>query len=174
MDTKREYVSCSCTVCKNACRTRPGWFIPEQLAEIEKFFGKSIHAMLGRELAIDWGCDRDMTGSILILAPNIKNNRSIQYPAIPRGECVFVGEKGCIIYPIRPYECGVSVHSDDEEKDLMRHVEIAAKWKICDILKDYRDKVTCYEPSFFDLYGIEAKNIENKHMNFLEKIRKQQ
>jgi Fe-S-cluster containining protein len=98
---------------------------------------------------------------------------SIQYPAIPRGACVFLEERGCIIYPVRPYECGVSVHTDDEEKDFLRHLKIAVRWKNCDLLNDYREKVICYEPSFSALYGMEAKHIENKHVTIIEKIRKQ-
>ena len=97
----------------------PGWFIPEQITEVIRYFGKELSELLGRELAIDWGTDMGMKDNILLLAPNIEDNHSIQYPADPRGRCVFLKEGRCSIYSIRPYECGVMSHSDGEEKDFL-------------------------------------------------------
>jgi Fe-S-cluster containining protein len=165
----KEYVSCSCEICKNACTQRPGWFIPEQVPAIEIYFGKKISELLGKELAIDWGTDMEMKENILLLAPNIENNQSIQYPANPRGKCVFLVEGKCSIYAVRPYECGVASHSDTEEKDILRHIEIAAKWKNCKILEDYKAKIICYQPTFNDLYGATAITLQDKYLNLLKK-----
>ena len=86
---KEQFSSCTCEICRNACKGRPGWFVPEQVPEIEDFFGKKINELLGKELAIDWGTDIEMKENILLLAPNIVGNESIQYPPVPEGKCVF-------------------------------------------------------------------------------------
>lgn len=170
---RKEYSSCSCEICKNECKNRPGWFIPEQVPEIETYFGRKIAELLGKELAIDWGTDIEMKDNILLLAPNIKDNQSIQYPANPRGECIFLKEGKCSIYSIRPYECGVASHSDEAEKDILRHIEIATKWKNTKILEDYKEKIICYHPTFNDLHGTNAVPLENKYLNILKKYQNQ-
>lgn len=169
----KEYSSCSCEICKNACKNRPGWFIPEQVPEIETYFGRNIFDLLGKELAIDWGTDMEMKENILLLAPNIKGNQSIQYPANPRGECIFLKEGKCTIYSVRPYECGVTSHTDKEEKDILRHIEIATKWKNSKILEDYKENIICYQPTFNDLYGTSAEPLQNKCLNLLKKHQNQ-
>ena len=169
-----EYSSCTCEICRNACNNRPGWFVPEQVPEIEAYFAKKLSDFLGKELAIDWGNDMDMRENILLLAPNIEGNQSIQYPANPRGKCVFFKEGRCAIYSIRPYECGVANHMDGEEKDFLRHVAIASQWKHSTLLDDYKAKIVCYQPTFDDLYGTNAAALQNKYLNIFKKHPDQQ
>jgi Fe-S-cluster containining protein len=166
---KDEFSSCTCEICRNACKSRPGWFVPEQIPEIEEFFGKKIPELLGKELAIDWGTEIEMKEHILLLAPNLEKNASIQYPAVPNGTCVFFKEGKCTIYPIRPYECGVAVHTDSTDVDLLRHIEIATRWKHNPTLAGYRETIICHQPSFADLFGKEAGTQQDKYLDILKK-----
>ena len=76
--------SCKCTECKDACSSKPGWFLPDQVeALLDHFDVKHVDDLLGQQLAIDW-----YLPSTLVLSPQVKSNKgSIQFPGNPRGGC---------------------------------------------------------------------------------------
>ena len=53
--------------------------------------------------------------------------------------------------------------------DLLRHIEIATRWKENRILAGYKGKITCYQPTFSDLFGNEAGSQQNKYLDILKK-----
>jgi len=141
--------SCQCKLCRSACESKPGWFKPDQIEAVMKYFKvKTVKDLLGKDkFAIDWWCgDRN----ILILAPNIKGNDCIQYPNDPRGECVFYKNEKCEIYDIRPFECAVHIHSEAEERSEERHNKVSKLWATSDILEAYESKIDCQSFSLFD------------------------
>lgn len=157
-----EFSSCECLTCQGACSEKPGWFVPEQVPLLLKYWMvNDLEELLvdyttnyekANKLAIDWwNADGSM---ILILAPNIKGNYNIQYPADPRGECVFHREDGkCDIYPIRPYECGKYHHNNVQETISKRHFDISRLWAASNILEKFEDRVEQKSFSLIDMIG---------------------
>ncbi len=134
-------IECKCDGCKNACKYRPGWFLPKQVNSLLEYFNvKTIEELLKTgKVAIDWWEGDDP--NILILAPNVINNAEIYYPADPRGCCIFYTDELCDIHKIKPYECSMYSHKDkDKDKDdgEDRHKMIMNKWKAVDILEEFR------------------------------------
>ena len=48
--------SCQCQECQSACKNKPGWFLPNQIEFIKKYFKvNDIKELFGEnKLAIDW------------------------------------------------------------------------------------------------------------------------
>ena len=142
---------CDCEKCQNACKNRPGWFLPEEINSLFAHFkANNISQLLGKDkFAIDWWIDDEE--NILVLAPNIVGNDSIQYPANPRGQCVFFKGGKCNIHEIKPFECSRYIHT---EKDISkRHEEVAKEWRQNNILEAFRDDIEYHSWSIFDEMG---------------------
>lgn len=146
--------NCKCESCQNACRGRPGWFKPEQIKSLLKYFKvKTIKGLLGKnKLAIDWW--NDSPKDVLVLAPNLEENDDIQYPKNPQGECVFFKKGKCSIYKIRPFECREYIHTDKQNKLELRHKAVMKTWKESTLLDKYQDKVCCPDMNIFDPFNI--------------------
>ena len=139
---------CSCNVCKNACNYSPGWFKPEQIPIILKHFKvKTIRDLLGKDrFAINWWVgDHE---NILVLAPNIVGNSDIEYPADPRGPCVFYKDGKCEIYSVRPFECAKYIHSESSKIIRDRHFKISQEWEASNLLDEFEDEIECEEMTF--------------------------
>ena len=136
----KRVISCECESCKNACKHKPGWFMPEQIDAILKYFNViSIDELLKLgQIAIDWWVDDN---NILLLAPNIKGNEEIYYPGDPTGECIFFNRGKCDIYKIRPYECRQYFHGQSFNITDKRHEKVAQMWKNSRHLKKFKNKV---------------------------------
>ena len=116
--------SCQCEECKMACKNKPGWFMPNQIPKLLKFFNvKKISELWKHGFAIDWWEGEPTT---YILAPNIIGNENKKYPEDPHGECVFFVNGKCKIHDVKPFECKEYFHSDTFASD--RHEFIAQKW----------------------------------------------
>lgn len=137
----KEY-NCNCQECQNACKFRPGWFLPEQVEQLYKYFKvNNIEELLKKGFAIDWW---NSENDILILAPNIKNNENnIQYPDDPRNECVFYNNKKCDIYDVRPIECRAYIHNMESEITQKAHESIAMEWQESLLLEKFESKIHC-------------------------------
>ena len=138
-------ISCCCEQCKFACGYRPGWFLPQQIPMLKKRFNvEEIRDMLGEnKLAIDWW--NDDHEDILILAPNIIGNTDIQYPRDPRAACIFFKNDRCSIYNVRPFECAVYFHDQEDKQIHERHKYVAMEWRKSDLLKEFSDSVVTYD-----------------------------
>lgn len=142
---------CSCDGCKNACKYKPGWFLPEQVKDLLAFFNvKTVNDLLKKGFAIDWWNEKN---DILVLAPNIKGNNDLQYPSDPRGECVFFEEGNCKIYDVRPFECKAYSHKQSKREVDEMHDFVAKKWNNSNILKEFEDTIICHSFGLLDLLG---------------------
>jgi Fe-S-cluster containining protein len=132
---------CSCPECQSFCSERVGWFIPDEVKGLLEYFeSHDVDALLNfGNFAIDWWCGDDQ--NILILAPNIVGNGSIQFPFNPKGECIFYKEGRCAIHPVKPFECSRTDHNMTHEEADEQHKWIAEQWENSDILSFYNDKV---------------------------------
>lgn len=139
--------SCTCEECQDACRHKPGWFLPHQVDDLLKYFKvDDIDVLIGDKLAIDWYCQSE---DILVLSPQIKSNvGSIQFPGNPKGECVFFKDGRCEIYKVRPFECRELNHNEPDISG--RHSGVADAWEKSTILSGYKDKVVSESFTIFD------------------------
>lgn len=137
---KKGMKSCECDMCQSACKNKPGWFLPEQVKELLNYFkAQTIDEILGgKKIAIDWFEGDGDTEDILVLAPNIVNNDSIQYPNNPNGVCIFYEHGKCSIHEIKPYECAKLMHDEGVEG---RHEEVAKAWSKTKMLDGFKDKI---------------------------------
>lgn len=143
---------CDCDTCKNACKNRPGWFLPEQINNIlDHFDVDSIEDLVDkRKVIIDYWNNDDK--DILLLAPNIKGNNEIYYPAYPGGECIFFDKQGkCDIYNNRPYECSEYLHGQSTDTIEIRHELVKQKWSKTDILEEFRNKIKTENLGILDM-----------------------
>jgi Fe-S-cluster containining protein len=123
--------------------------MPDQIKDLLNHFSvtKNLDKMLGKQLAIDWWQATFTEEDILILAPNIVGNDSIQYPANPKGKCVFYKNKLCKIYKFRPYECSEYFH---DEPLTNTHEKIARAWSKSKILSKYKKQIQTQAWTIFD------------------------
>ena len=96
--------SCQCESCKSACKHKPGWFKPKEIAPAAKLLNMSVNEFFKTKLMVDWWETND--GQVFTLAPAIKNhNAGSEFPSDPRGECVFFNGGLCDIHSAKPFEC---------------------------------------------------------------------
>lgn len=99
---------CSCVVCQSACEAmfgKPGRFLPDELEKaaalknlsVQEFFNKYCGVegpLFDHEDVFFW-----ITPAITAMTPGA------EYPAYPRGQCVFYKDGKCDIHDAKPYEC---------------------------------------------------------------------
>jgi hypothetical protein len=80
---------CTCEHCRDACSYRAGWFVPQQIPDLEAHFDRPLAELIGSELLIDWWDGAEVDEEIIILTPRITTvpMDSIQVPGDPRGIC---------------------------------------------------------------------------------------
>ena len=128
------------------CRSNPGWFAPGEVdALISWWYGpdgpgegeeEDARSFIRRWLVIDWYLLEGRRVDVFAPAKLARDGLPLEPPATRvsdlygrlKGRCVFFDdEKGCTIYPVRPYECRRYVctnHPDDNPT----HREIALMW----------------------------------------------
>lgn len=122
--------SCDCESCRNACLYCPGWFLPDEIEGVAAYLKLSIQELFKLKLAVNWWVGDEGEDDIFLLAPAIKTSEpGNEYPADPRGECVFYKEGQCEIYSARPFECRKYIHRDPKEEADIRHEVVALAWK---------------------------------------------
>lgn len=119
---------CTCEICRNACKYRAGWFLPSEILKLSRYFNDSLKNIFNKYLAVDWWLSEILLkNTVFLLAPVLKEtNPGEEYPADPRGECIFYNEKGlCDIHKVKPYECKMMFHGKDTS---INHLRIAQTW----------------------------------------------
>ena len=118
--------SCTCRRCSQPCKTVPGWFMPGEVEQAAKLLGLSLRAFFRRYVGITF---RSRKPTVFALAPSTRSMKAgAEYPADPRGECVFLTREGrCAIHAAKPYECRMYDHSmTDAEHEVVVNDLIAA------------------------------------------------
>lgn len=122
---------CKCEVCVNACKRKPGWFMPGEAERVAEFLGMTLDELFQQYLMVDyWFRGDGGQDSIFILSPAIKGGRpGTEFPYSPYGKCMFLRDDGlCAIHPVKPHECCEMMHSDSHEMSQERHEGIAMAW----------------------------------------------
>ena len=118
-------MDCTCQHCQSLCKHKPGWFAPGEAEKVADFMGVSLPDFFRDSLAVDWWQgDPD----IFLLSPAVVGGDSgEEFPADPRGVCVFFKEGRCSIHVVKPRECRLAHHDREEEGGV--HKDTGLLWK---------------------------------------------
>lgn len=125
---KNKTESCTCWVCRGACMTKPGWFLPSQLESLTKHLGATLREVFNEVLAVDWHEDPN---TVFLLAPAVRHvEPGREYPADPRGVCVFydLDSGECTIHSVKPYECRRGHHTRNHQQNLAVKRHVREQW----------------------------------------------
>jgi Fe-S-cluster containining protein len=84
--------------------------------------------LFNKYLAVDWF--EDYKGkTVFVIAPAIRGEETgTEYPADPRGECIFFKNGKCKIHSAKPFECSQYIHSDLFQDMETRRAEVTEEW----------------------------------------------
>lgn len=122
---------CQCDVCKNECIYTPGWFIPGEAEKAAEYMNLPFDKFFRQYLGVNWWERGPRTDNdIFVLAPAIVDMQpGREYPADPRGRCVFYEDGLCKIHDAKPFECAEFIHDDNNDEKNNRHWQVAEAWK---------------------------------------------
>lgn len=120
---------CGCSACVDACKTRPGWFLPGEVAKAAEVLGITEAEFFERHCAIDWY--EDHPDDVFVVAPALKHGSPGEmYPRNPRGTCALLTDDGrCSIHDVKPFECRGYLHTDSREQVEERREHIVDQWR---------------------------------------------
>lgn len=121
-------MECSCECCRQACKTRPGWFSPGEVEKLASITGKTVKEIFDQYLAVDFYFDEGENTAVLAPA-TIAMETGTEYPFDPRGQCVFYKDDKCQIHAAKPNECSFYDHGKSEEVCFENRLKIVEDWK---------------------------------------------
>ena len=118
---------CTCDTCKGACTNKPGWFKPGEVEKVALHLNISLQELFETKLGVDWWVAED---DIFVLAPaTLSMDPGSEYPANPRGHCIFYENGLCSIHPVKPFECREYIHDEDKNASNKRHLAVSIAWE---------------------------------------------
>lgn len=121
---------CDCKECQSYCQHKPGWFAPDEIEPAARLLGMSVQEFFTTYLGVDWwGGNRESNyKDIFVLAPATHIcEPGKEYPANPKGRCVFFEEGRCKIHAARPIECKIAHHAV-QVVGHGQHLAVAQTW----------------------------------------------
>ena len=145
---------CQCYSCKEACRHKPGWFLPKEAELVAEYLEIELVDLFKTKLAVDyWTGDNP----IFLLSPTtINNSPGIEFPYDPTGQCIFFKKGLCEIHPVKPCECRDGMCTNSSHESRSRHKKVAYAWE------DHQDQIKkllgrnpeIEEPGIFDILSL--------------------
>lgn len=125
--------SCSCKECQNACKIKPGWFLPGEAEEAAKLKNMTLPDFFNKYLGVDWygqlkNADKTDKNVFLLAPATTKMRAGNEYLFNPHGQCVFYVNGKCDIHEAKPYECKEYLHGTPSDLLEDRHYKVAEKW----------------------------------------------
>lgn len=115
-----------CDKCQSACKTKPGWFSPEQPKKVAEYLSITLKELFNTKLMIDWW---EADEVIFIIAPAIlQGNTGGMYPSNPNGKCVFFKKGLCEIHEVKPIECREYICTEKAGLFIERHKKTKNLW----------------------------------------------
>lgn len=109
---------CTCDKCVRACSHTPGWFRPGEAERAAKFLKMPMRRFFKKYLGVNWYTWK-RNRPVFVLAPAITTmDAGHEFPGNPKGQCVFLKDRRCLIHPVKPHDCRaflVCEDSDDEK-----------------------------------------------------------
>jgi len=125
-------MECKCSICVSYCKSQPGWFLPGEAEKAAEFMDLTLQEFFDRYLGVNWwvGDHTDGEADAFVLAPAITVMQpGEEYPAMPKGVCIFLKEGLCQIHGAKPYECAETMHDDGNELSTSRRKKMVVAWK---------------------------------------------
>jgi Fe-S-cluster containining protein len=156
-------IECECSSCKNACKLKPGWFVPGEAEKVADYLQISLKKLFKTKLAVDF---YSKGKEVFVLSPVVvDNNPGKEFPFDPRGQCVFYKDGKCEIHPVKPHECREWDHKMSDISSKKLHENVSKSWEEHQdqIEKLLGKKPVAPEPTFFDQIDmmLEATTYEN-------------
>ena len=122
--------SCSCERCQAACRTKPGWYMPGEVAVAAGHLGLSPREFFSVWCAVDWW-STDEDEDVYVIAPRLRGHPGgEEYPPAPGGVCNHLVAGKCALHGRgKPFECRRMLHDDTPEIDRNRKREMIEAWR---------------------------------------------
>jgi len=149
-----EKVECTCDICKQACKHKPGWFLPKEAEKAAEYLKMTLPKFFNTYLGVDWWEGDDEMETTFILAPALVGKKAgSEYPGNPKGRCVFFNDGLCDIHQVKPFECA---QMSCTESDSGRHQKVAKAWagnqtQITKLL-GREPEAGAWEGSLFDMF----------------------
>lgn len=125
-----ERTSCACSKCKQACQRVPGWFLPGEAEKAAALKGMPLRKFFKKYLGVQWAKPSKDSQEVFLLAPAITTmKRGQEYPADPRGTCIFFKNGLCDIHEAAPFECRIYLHTDTHEEVMARRQIVYEAWQ---------------------------------------------
>lgn len=138
----------TCETCRFACTHKPGWFLPGEAEKAAELLGLTLEEFFRRYLAVDWWASIDTDSDIFLLSPAVVGAPTgEEFPANPKGTCVFYRDGLCTIHAAKPHECRTWYCGSADAEVQTLHGDTARAWT------DHRDQIV-------ELLGREPESAE--------------
>lgn len=155
---KLSFKECKCEKCQDACRHKPGWFMPGEVKCLAKYMGITLKALFEKYLSVDWYVGHP---DIFVLSPSIVAIGSMyagtMFPGDPRGVCVFFEPKTgkCGIHSeYKPLECKEYYHEKQRGNSPTNHSGVAEAWNTKENQQQIKDLLGKEPKSVFYFGGL--------------------
>ena len=148
---------CNCKKCISCCENKPGWMKFSDLRKIANYLDMSEKQLFDKYLGVDYWIGDEDEDDILVLSPAIKGKEGEFFPYDPRGKCTFLKRNKCIIHPVKPFECALTIHSMSQDDCKEIRWKIIESWKKhqMKIKKLYGDYIKIPQPTgMFGMFGL--------------------
>ena len=129
--SKNQLKECFCSTCVDACKVRPGRFLPKEVKQVAKLLNISEKELFETKLAVDHDTVEvsNKNKEVYILSPAIDTSEpGGMYPFYPIGRCIFLKNDRCEIHQAKPFECREYIHSDSNDSISERSDIVLRAW----------------------------------------------
>ena len=132
---------CKCGNCRGACRSKPGWFHPDQIAPLAAMLGMTEKDLFDQHLSVDWWDDPN--GDTFVLSPRLSSESGgAMFPGNPEGRCHWLTEDGlCAIHDtgFKPAECQALTCQSSYDQSHDNHRAMRDAWNTRENQRRIRD-----------------------------------
>ena len=122
-------MDCNCDTCKNACNYKPGWFSPEEIEKVAKFFDLTVKETFDKYFGIDWWEEGEDLPETFVIAPATEvMPPGGMYPGNPVGKCIFYKDGKCSIHAVKPNECKFYDHTKNYDDCHENKKSVVREW----------------------------------------------
>ena len=167
-------MDCECEICKSACRKRPGWFSPGEVAKAATLKGMTEKDFFDKYIGVDYFVENSVGNKrtpIFVLAPVTDRAKpGEEYPFNPHGTCVFFKDDKCDIHDAKPNECRFYDHAQEDDVCFENRNKIVEKWRENseEIVRLLEREPQLVEPSLMESMDMVIDSIRSQMGGFLD------
>lgn len=138
--SKATFNECTCERCQDACRRKPGWFLPSEAENLAELMGMTLKDLFDKYLGVDWYVGFP---DVFVLSPAVCSmSTGGMFSGDPQGICVFFNQatgKCAAHSEHKPIECKIYHHDDELRKRTPTHEDVARAWNTKENQQQIRD-----------------------------------